>query len=230
MRGFIFPYRTKVLHKQEINHNVMRFHIQKPYGYIFTPGQAIDLSIDKPGYELEVAPFTIINDVSSSFLELIIKIRPDKKSLTNGLAELECGANLQITEPWDTYKYKGSGVFIAAGSGITPFLPILRQLANSGVDIRKDHTLVYANKRKEDILFNAELKRYFGDNYINVLSSVKERNMVLGRVDFNFLKEQIKNLNQHFYICGPRIFENDVRSNLLILGAEKSHIQTGYKF
>ncbi len=230
MRGFIFPYRAKVLHKQEINHNVMRFHIEKPYGYTFTPGQAIDLSIDRPGYELEVAPFTIFNDVDSSILELIIKIRPGKKSLTYGLAGLDNGAVLQITEPWDTYTYKGAGVFIAAGSGITPFIPILKQLAIAGINLKRDHELIYANKRKEDILFKTELKHFFGNNYLNVLSTAQERNRVSGRVDFFFLKERITNLNQYFYICGPKIFEQDVRSNLLKLGAKKRHIQTGYKF
>ncbi len=230
MRGFIFLYRAKVLDKQEVNHNVMRFHIEQPYGYAFTPGQAIDLSIDQPGYELEVAPFTIIGDVDSSILELIIKIRPNKSSLTYALAGLDRGTVLQITEPWDTYEFKGSGVFIAAGSGITPFLPILRQLSISGVNLKKDHTLIYANKQKEDILFQPELKQLFGKNYINILSAAKERKMESGKVDFLFLKERIKNLNQYFYICGPRIFEQDVRKTLIKLGAKKRHIQTGYKF
>ena len=230
MRGFMFPYRAKVLHKQEINHNVMRFHIEKPYGYMFTPGQAIDVSIDRPGYELEVVPFTIVNDMESPILELIIKIRPHKKSLTYGLAGLDNGAILQITEPWDTYKYKGSGIFIAAGSGIIPFIPILKQVATSGVDLKKDHALIYANKQKEDILFKSELTRFFGNNYTNILSAGKERNMKSGRVDFSFLKEQIENLDQYFYICGPKEFEGNVRRNLLKLGVKRRYIQTGYKF
>lgn len=230
MKGFIFPYRAKVLHKQEINHNVMRFHIERPYGYTFTSGQAIDLSIDQPGYELEVAPFTIVSDVGSSILELIIKIRPDKNSLTYGLARLDRGDVLQITEPWDTYKYKGSGAFIAAGSGITPFIPILKQIAIDGINLKMDHTMIYANKGKEDILFKTELKRFFGNNYVNVLSTDKEKNKASGRVDFYFLKKRITNLNQYFYICGPKVFEQEVRCNLLKLGAKKGHIQTGYKF
>ena len=91
MRGFMFPYQAKVLHKQEINHNVMRFQIERPYGYTFTAGQTIDLSIDRPGYELEAAPVTIINDMESAVLELVIKIRPNKKSLTYSLAGLDNG-------------------------------------------------------------------------------------------------------------------------------------------
>lgn len=229
MGGFIFPYRAKVLHKQEINHNVIRFHIQKPSGYTFTPGQAIDLSIDQPGYELEIAPFTITNTKESPFIELFIKINPRKDSLTHGLASLDNGAILQITDPWDTYKYNGGGVFIAAGSGITPFIPIFNKLASSDTFI-KDHALIYANKEKGDILFKSELQRFFGKNHINILSTSKARNMVSGRIDFPFLKEQIENLNQYFYICGPKRFEEDIRKCLIQLGAKRKNIQTGYKF
>lgn len=229
MSGFIFPYRAKVLHKQEINHNVICFHIQKPFGYTFKPGQAIDLSIDLPGYELEVAPFTITNTKESPYLELFIKINPNKDSLTNGLAALNNGAVLQITEPWDTFTYKGAVVFIAAGTGIMPFMPIFRTLVNSDTKI-KDHILFYANKLKEDILFKSELKQLLGKNYINILSTTKEHNMASGRINYTFLKEQIKNLNQYFYICGPLKFEEDVRKCLRQLGVRTRYIQTGYKF
>lgn len=228
MSGFIFPYRAKILSKQEINHNVIRFHIQKPWGYTFTSGQAIDLSIDKPGYELEVAPFTITNATDSPFLELFIKINPHGNTLTHALSELDKDAILQITEPWDTFKYKGSGVFIAAGTGIMPFMPILNELVKSSTNLN-DHTLFYANKLKEDILFQSELKQILGKNYINILSSSKERNMASGRMDFSFLKKRIKKLDQYFYICGPLRFEQDLKKYLKQLGVKTRYIQTGFK-
>lgn len=229
MSGFIFPYRVKILQKKKINQSVIRFQIERPYGFKFEPGQAIDLSIDQKGYELDVAPFTITNTNDNSFLELYIKISPNRDSLSYGLASLNTGAVLQITEPWDTYKYQGSGVFIAAGTGIMPFLPILKSLVTDS-KILKDHKLIYANKRQKDILFKNQLTRLLGKNYINILSASKARDMISGRVDLPFLKEQIKNFNQHFYICGPKKFEGDVRKYLIQLGVKKGYIQTGYNF
>ena len=229
MSGFIFPYRAKILHKQEINHNVFCFQIQKPWGYTFKSGQAIDLSIDLPGYELEVAPFTLTNTQDCPFLELFIKINPHKNSLTKGLAELPNGAMLQITEPWDTFKYKGAGVFIAAGTGIMPFMSIFRSLEKTNSKL-KDHKLFYANKLKEDILFESELKQILGRNYINILSCDNNQNKESGRIDFPFLKKRIKNFNQYFYICGPKHFEEDISKCLIFLGIKKKYIQTGYKF
>lgn len=114
MAGFIFPYRAKLLQKQKVTPNVTRFQIQKPFGYRFCPGQAIDLSIAQKGYELEVAPFTLTNTNKDPYLELYIKISPRKDSLTHGLASLENSAVLQLTEPWDTFIYKGIGIFIAS--------------------------------------------------------------------------------------------------------------------
>ncbi|UAB82409.1 flavodoxin reductase [Marixanthomonas sp. SCSIO 43207] len=227
MGGFIFPYRSKILQKKEINHNIVRFHIDKPYGYAFTPGQAIDLSIDQKGFELDVAPFTITNTIDQSFLELYIKISPHQDSLSYSLASLQAGAILQISEPYDNYKYEGKGVFIAAGTGIMPFIAIFKSLIKSNTTLT-DHKLIYTNKRKKDILFKSELTQLFGKNYINILTKSKAQNMVSGRIDIHFLKAQIKNLNQQFYICGPKQFEKEIMQSLIQLGAKKSYIQTGY--
>lgn len=229
MAGFIFPYRAKLLQKQKVTPNVTRFQIQKPFGYRFCPGQAIDLSIAQKGYELEVAPFTLTNTNKDPYLELYIKISPRKDSLTHGLASLENGAVLQLTEPWDTFTYKGIGIFIAAGTGIMPFISIFRSIASSGTLIR-GHKLIFANKTKKDILFMSELHRLLGKNYINILSASKARNTFSGRVDAHFLKEQMDDLDQQFYVCGPRKFEWDVRNWLLRLGVKEENLQTGYTF
>lgn len=228
MNGFIFPYRSKILNKRQINHNIICYHIEKPWGYRFESGQAIDLSIDCPGYELQVAPFTITTESDSPFLELFIKLNPFKNSVSGGLASLENEVALQITAPWDTFQFKGNGVFIAAGTGIMPFLPIFKKLADSD-NLLKNQTLFYANKRKEDILFNSELNQLLGKNYINILSEEKIGKILAGRIDFTFLKKRIKILNQYFYICGPQKFEKDIKKHLRQLGVKPRYIQTGFK-
>ncbi|WP_421812749.1 hypothetical protein [Flagellimonas sp.] len=57
MNGFIFPFTSTLIKKETVNHNVIRFSDQRPFGFQFIPGQAVDLSIDQPGFELDVAPF-----------------------------------------------------------------------------------------------------------------------------------------------------------------------------
>ncbi|MGM5470615.1 FAD-binding oxidoreductase [Flavobacteriaceae bacterium LMO-SS05] len=226
----IFPYRTQLIKKEQLNHNVFSFKLEKPYHYHFKVGQAVDLSIDKPGYELDVAPFTIANLDEDSFLEFIIKIKPDTESLTYGMSQLVPGDVLQISEPWDSYTYKGEGVFIAAGTGITPFLPIINDLKKKGKDVKHQHKLIYANRSKKDILFRPKLKRIFGESFINVLSQSKSKTSIFGRIDRNLLVSHISTFNQNFYICGPKSFEENVTGSLLSLGINKEYIQTGFKF
>jgi len=228
--GFTFPYRVKILEKKYLNHNVIRFFIEKPYGYSHKPGQAIELSINKPGYELAIAPFTITNLNSDPYLELIIKINPEVNSLTYGLSVLEVGETLQITEPWDSYQYKGPGVFIAAGTGITPFLPILTELEAKDKTLLKEHTLLYGNRTQADILFRRKLRMVFGKNCIHILSRSKSPNFIYGRINMDVLKQSIKDFQQQFYICGPRLFEKDISKQLIAIGVKKRYIQTGYKF
>jgi len=228
--GFTFPYSVKILEKKYLNHNVIRFCVQKPYGYVHKPGQAIELSIAKPGYELAIAPFTITSLSSDPHLELIVKINQEVDSLTYGMSTLKIGETLQITEPWDSYNYKGRGVFIAAGTGITPFLPILKELEAKGEDLLKEHVLLYGNRTKEDILFYGKLKKVLGRNCIHILSRSKSPNSIYGRINMDILKKNIKDLHQQFYICGPRLFEKDISKQLIAIGVKKRYIQTGNKF
>ena len=228
--GFTFPYRVKILEKKYLNHNVIRFLIEKPYGYVHKPGQAMELSIDKPGYELAIAPFTITNLNSDPYLELIVKINPEVNSLTYGLSVLAIGETLQITEPWDSYNYKGPGVFIVAGTGITPFLPILKELEAKDDDMLKEHVLLYGNRTREDILFYRKLKKVLGENCIHILSRSKSRNSIFGRINIDILQQYVHDLHQFFYICGPRHFETDITKQLVSMGVKRARIQTGYKF
>ncbi|MBU2904239.1 hypothetical protein KO529_05530 [Arenibacter algicola] len=220
----------KILEKKYLNYNVIRFWIQKPYGYTHKPGQAIELSIDKPGYELAIAPFTITNLNSDPYLELIVKINPEVNSLTYGLSVLAIGETLQITEPWDSYNYKGPGVFIVAGTGITPFLPILKELEAKDDDMLKEHVLLYGNRTREDILFYRKLKKVLGENCIHILSRSKSRNSIFGRINIDILQQYVHDLHQFFYICGPRHFETDITKQLVSMGVKRARIQTGYKF
>ncbi|WP_086477871.1 MULTISPECIES: ferredoxin reductase domain-containing protein [Arenibacter] len=228
--GFKFPYRVKLLGKKYLNHNVVQFRIEKPYGYTHSPGQALELSIAKPGYELAVAPFTISNLNTDGYLELTIKIHPHKKSLTYGMATLESGDFLQITDPWDSYNYKGPGMFIAAGTGITPFLPILESLEAQGDRVDEQHSLLYANKTPEDILYPNKLQQRLGKKCVHVLSRSRTRNTLFGRIHYGLLESLIHDVQQYFYVCGPKLFEKDISKSLLAMGVGKRYIQTGNKF
>ncbi|AVI49730.1 hypothetical protein C5O00_00545 [Pukyongia salina] len=228
--GFIFPYKSKVISILNINHDVILLRITKPYKYIFKIGQAVDMSIDKPGYELSVSSFTLSNVPDDDYLEFIIKVYPRKNGLSKGIAQLVPNDTIQLSNAWDVYTYNGCGTFIAAGTGITPFLPIFKEMEDKGIDIKKHHSLIYANKTKDDILFYKKLKQLFHSKLLIFLSRTKYKNFYFGKVNQEYLSEFISISEQKFYICGPMHFEIDIKSFLINLGVKKDNIQTGYQF
>ncbi|KAF0212983.1 MAG: flavodoxin reductase family protein, partial [bacterium] len=51
-------YKVKILHVGHVTHDVKRFMIEKPAEYMFVPGQACDVAIDKDGWREKQRPFT----------------------------------------------------------------------------------------------------------------------------------------------------------------------------
>ena len=117
---------VKVLTTELVTHNVKRFTLQKPQNYSFTSGQATDVSINKPGLEEEVRPFTFTCLNSDDHLEFTIKTYTDHDGVTNKLRGINAGDELIVHEVYGAITYKGPGIFIAGGAGITPFISIPR--------------------------------------------------------------------------------------------------------
>lgn len=226
--GFIFPFKAEVINIGIVNDNVVSLRIEKPFGFEFELGQVVDMSIDKPGFELSVASFTIANVPTEDHLKFIIKVYP-RKGLTEAISKLQCGDKVQISYAWDSYAYKGGGTFIAAGAGITAFLPIFETIKDRGIDVKQKHSLIYADKSKNEVLYYNKLKGMFNNKLSVILSRAKFKNLPFGKIDADYLSKIIGSTEQYFYVCGPRKFEEDVKSHLVTIGVESHNIQTGYK-
>ena len=118
-------YSVKIESIDKITHDVIRIVTTKPFGYKFIPGQATDVSINKEGWEEKKKPFTFTNLPDENHLEFTIKTYPDHKGFTNQLRKLKKEDELILHEVFGAISYKGPGVFIAGGAGVTPFISIL---------------------------------------------------------------------------------------------------------
>ncbi|HET9430921.1 MAG TPA: FAD-binding oxidoreductase, partial [Chitinophagaceae bacterium] len=112
-----------------VTHDVLKVKIDKPDNYKFTPGQATEVAINKEGWREQKRPFTFTSLPDEEFLEFTIKTYPSHKGVTNELLSLKPGDELILHDVWGAISYKGEGIFIAGGAGITPFLSIFRFLA-----------------------------------------------------------------------------------------------------
>src|SRR6056297_3387130 len=123
----------KILKIEKITHDVKKFITEKPENYEYTPGQATNISINKPELKDDSHPFTFTSLNDENTLEFIIKIYPTKEypdhdGFTEKLNELNEGDELLIEDAWGAIKYEGRGTFLAGGAGITPFIAIFKDL------------------------------------------------------------------------------------------------------
>lgn len=100
-------------------------------------------------------------------------------------------------------------VFLAGGSGITPFMSMIREALNSGLD-RQMH-LIYGSRTADNVLFKKELEDFAAhhDNFTYTLVVSEPNACFDGRTGFisaACIRDVIGDVKgQMFYICGPQV-------------------------
>lgn len=213
---------VKILSIETVTHNVRRFKLSKPDSYQFQPGQATDIVINLPEWKNERRPFTFTSLNEWDHLEFTIKIYGDHEGVTNQLGKLKVGDELILHDVWGAIHYRGEGVFIAGGAGVTPFIAIFRQLQKDGKI--GNNSLIFSNKTSNDIILKDEFEKMLGDHFINTLTNETTEKYDHRVIDEEYLKEKIKNLDQYFYICGPDPMIEAISNDLEHLGVKKDNI------
>jgi ferredoxin-NADP reductase len=196
-------YNVKVNSVEKVTRNVLQIRTEKPADINFIPGQATEISINKEGWKDKTRPFTFTSLPEEDHLEFNIKTYPERKGVTNELLNLSPGEELILHDVFGDIQYKGEGVFIAGGAGVTPFISIFRSLHSK--NIIGDNKLIFANKTKEDIILEFEFREMLGNNFINVLSEENDnlsRNYEHGHINEDLLRKHYQS-GSYIYLCGP---------------------------
>lgn len=223
-RGTIFcklqsmDHIVKLLEIRQVTHDVKEFRVEKPKGYRFVAGQATDVSVNRPDWKDNKHPFTFTGLNDDSFLQFTIKGYPDRHGVTGLLHQLKPGDEIIIGDVWGAIEYRGRGCFLAGGAGITPFLAIFRELHKDGQ--LEGNTLFFSNKTIADIIEHEELLRILGVRANFLLTREKDPGYYQGRIDKSFLRDQVTDFRQPFYICGPDAMVQELSETLTGLGAK----------
>jgi ferredoxin-NADP reductase len=209
---------VKILSIEPVTHDVRRYKIEKPFNYSFIPGQATEVAINKQDWKNERRPFTFTGLNEWDHLEFTIKSYSERKGVTDQLAGLKTGDELLIHDVWGAIQYKGEGIFIAGGAGVTPFIAIFRDLQKN----RKlgNNKLIFSNKTHRDIILKDEFAAMLGKNFINTLTQESYPGYDHHVIDQEYLQEKITDFNQQFYICGPDPMVKAIQEILNNLGAK----------
>lgn len=215
-------HTVKIKSIQHITHDVLQIVTQKPEQYNFRPGQATEVAINKIGWKDEKRPFTFTNLPQDDHLEFTIKTYTSHKSVTNELLQLKIDDELILHEVFGAIEYKGEGVFIAGGAGVTPFISIFRHLQSKNET--NDNKLIFANKTTDDIILLEEFENLLGDNFINILSNEKVNGYAHGQITEDFLKPHITSSMNSVYVCGPPKMMEAIEKQLKNLNVDEKRI------
>jgi ferredoxin-NADP reductase len=136
------------------------FHFDRPTGFDFRAGQAVDLILPgSPGAEEQRHAFSLVSAPHEG--ELVIATRMRDSAYKRTLASLAAGTPVRIDGPFGSLTLhrdrRRPAVMIAGGIGITPFVSLLRQAAKE--ESEQPMRLIYSNRRPEDAAFLAGLQR-----------------------------------------------------------------------
>lgn len=213
---------VKIKSVEHLTHDVLRIVAEKPSELSYVAGQAVDVSVNKQGWEDRLRAFTFTSLPEDAFIEFSIKTYPSHKGVTQQLPSLTKSDELIIHDVFGDIHYKGEGMFIAGGAGVTPFIAIFKQLEkNNQVG---DNKLLFANKTKADIILESKFQELLGNNFINVLSDEEVTGYEHGYITADIIKKHIDSHTKYFYLCGPNPMMVAVEKQLLSLGISKEQI------
>ena len=213
---------VKIKSIEKITPDVLQIVTEKPVNYIFKPGQATEVSINRWGWMDEKRPFTFTSIPNDVYLEFTVKTYPTHQGVTHQFLQLRVGDELLVHDVFGSISYQGEGVFIAGGAGVTPFISILRQL--QAKQELSNNKLIFANKTKADIILEDEFSKMLGPNFINILSDQNVPGYVSGQISVDFIKTHAGYLDRYFYVCGPPPMMSAVEKQLKQLGVIEKYI------
>jgi len=213
--------RVKILKTEMVTYDVRHYRVEKPKKFRFAPGQATELSIDKPEWRDEKRPFTF-TALDEPTLEFTIKSYLERPGVTNALLGCEAGDHLLMGDAWGTIQYQGPGTFIAGGAGVTPFIAILRDL--QAKDTLKGNRLIASHKTERDIILRDAFDAMEGLETLWTMTGDIASKLAAERIDKAFLSKHVTDLDQRFYLCGPDAMVSDLRGALEALGVDVSSV------
>lgn len=216
-------YRSRILYRETIASNVNSYIVEKPDGFTFRPGQAVEFAIDQLDWRDNKHPFTITSLPGNPLLEFVIKSypvaeNPKHEGMTEHLGnDLQIGDHVLFGDTWGAIAFRGPGVFIAGGAGVTPFIAILRQLEQQGK--LEGNRLFFSNRRAGDVILQGEFTRMLGADAVFTLTGEEHRDYEYGRIDRKWIETRVQQFDQPFYLCGPSQMVKELSDILKSLGA-----------
>jgi phytoene dehydrogenase-like protein/ferredoxin-NADP reductase len=214
-----------LIEKKEIAKNTIELTFEKPTKFNHKAGQYVVLKLVKPALNELDMPFrslSIVSHPEESVLRFAMRL--SNSSFKKSCNLLNPGDKALVFGPMGDFSLsentKENIVFLIGGIGITPVIPMLK-------DLQRNHHkgevyLFYSNKEQSSATYLNEIERNHSDNFtlVDVYTKTDKR------IDETFLKEHLSILeNYSYYLVGTSSFIKSMRDLLLSNRIKNSQIK-----
>ncbi len=225
--------------REVVARDTLSIALDKPRGFTFKAGQAIDVSLIDPVEMDAKGPRRAFSIVSAPHEDhILLATRTRDSAFKRILGGMPIGGRVQVEGPFGSLTLQSNrsrpAIFIAGGIGITPFMSILRDATHKRLP--QVITLLYSNRRPEDAAFLPELQRLERDHRgsFTLLATMtdppgagQEWHGRSGMIDAELIRSvMVRPSHPIFYVVGPpamvagirgllnrmRIDDDDIRS------------------
>lgn len=192
----------------------------------FVAGQHVNLTVEIEGvrhsrsYSFSEAPS------AAGLVAITIKKVPNGRVSSHLVDAVQVGDTLELEQPFGDMTLpqalpmlatgeRPALLFLAAGSGVTPLMSLVRQLANDGMPA--DVTFMYWARSPEDLIFGRELQTLAAEHdslrFVPIVEAGAAEGALSGRPCAEHFAATLPSLaGQHVFVCGPTGFMKAVQT------------------
>jgi ferredoxin-NADP reductase len=231
-------YRPKLLNRVEVAEGTMSFHLEKPPGFDFKPGQSSDWTLENPpenDAEGNIRTFSIASAPFEN--EVMFATRMRDTAFKRSLKTVPLGTPVKMEPPTGSFTLHKNpvkpAVFLAGGIGITPFFSIVKQADHDR--LARHLYLFYSNRRPEDAPFLEALQKLEKTNpnfrFVGTMTemprSTRKWGGETGSIDKAMLSRHLSDLKGPiYYVAGPPAMVTALKKMLLASAVDEDDIRT----
>lgn len=216
------------------NAKVIRFVSENGYLPPFEAGQYINIFTEIDGVRTS-RPYSISSSPKQrAYYEITVARIKDGFVSDFFLDDVKVGDRFEANGPAGVFRFQPvfhsrKSLFLAGGSGITPFLSMTREIVDAALN--RDVVMLYGCRSSKAALYDEELRGY-SENYPNfkyhlIVSDEDDSwNGETGFIDRNLIKRLVPDYAERTcYICGPQVMNDFCKKELEDLGLPEKQIR-----
>ncbi len=226
-------YFISYINKETPDVSLFRLEARDATKVTFRSGMFMMLECSDPKTGAKISrAYSIASAPQQNFLEFLIGLVHGQ--FTSHLDTAKIGDEYLVTGPYGQFSFSPElnkkVLFLAGGTGISPFLSMLREINMLGCS--NDVRMLYSVRYPNEIIRRAELEELAKQTCLNLSVTVTRPQPgngwtgETGRIDADMIKKLVPDYAERTpYICGPLAFAKAMKDVLISIGIPPADIR-----